>query len=436
MIVGSPNNWLGVDSRSYIEWAMPVLSSYRQVLSRPGAAAFSASGFLARLPISMVTLGIVLMVSARTDSYGLAGGISAALVVASCLAALLQGRLIDRLGQARVLLPAAAVCTVSLSLLVWAVEAGHRVPLPHVFAALAGATMPAVGAAVRARWTHVLDDPAQRQTAFALEAVVDEAVFLSGPPLATVLATTVDPAAGLVAAIVTGLTGTLIFCSLRGTEPPPHPGRSDDGVKVAMPWLLLLPVALISFAMGGLFGSTEVVTVAFAEDLGDKAVSGALLAIWALGSLVAGAITGAVHWRVGPANRMRLGVVALTALMAPTPLIGSAVAMGVLLFLAGFAIAPTLIGAVSFIEQTVPASRLTEGISMLHTTMAAGIAPGAAVAGVVVDVHGPHAAYLVPLGSGLLGVLAAVATRSGRSLGSRGEHVDQLVGTGDGTPDA
>ncbi len=415
---------------------MPVLAAYRQVLSKPGAAAFSASGFLARLPISMVTLGIVLLISARTDSYGLAGGISAALVIASCLAALLQGRLIDRLGQARVLLPAITICTVSLSLLVWAVEAGYRVPLPHIFAALAGATMPAVGAAVRARWTHVLKNPAERQTAFALEAVVDECVFLSGPPLATVLATTVDPAAGLVAAIVFGLVGTLVFCSLRGTEPPAHPTRSGSGAKVPMPWRQLLPVALISFALGGLFGSTEVVTVAFAEDLGDTAIAGVLLALWALGSLVAGFITGAVTWRSAPATRMRIGVVALTALMAPTPLIGSSVAMGVLLFLAGFAIAPTLIGAISFIEQTVPASRLTEGIAMLSTTMAAGLAPGAAVAGVVVDAHGPHTAYLVPLTSGLLGAVAAVSTRGGRSIGSPGEHVDELVATGDDPADA
>ena len=412
-----------------------MLAAYRQVLSKPGAAAFSASGFLARLPISMVTLGMVLLISARTDSYGLAGGVSAAFVVASCLAALLQGRLIDRLGQAKVLLPGVAICTVSLSLVVWAVEAGHRVPLPHIFAALAGATMPAVGAAVRARWTHVLTDPAERQTAFALEAVVDECVFLAGPPLATVLATTIHPTAGLVAAIAAGLVGTLVFCSLRGTEPPPHPGHTE-GVKVTMPWRLLLPVALISFAMGGLFGSTEVVTVAFAESRGDTAIAGLLLALWALGSLVAGVITGAVKWKSLPATRMRLGVVALTALMAPTPLIGSSVAMGVLLFLAGFAIAPTLIAAVSFIEQTVPASRLTEGISMLHTTMAAGIAPGAAVAGVVVDAHGPHAAYLVPLCSGLIGVVAAIGTGGGRSIGSRREHLDELVASGDGPPDA
>ena len=287
--------------RSSVRRPCPCSSAYRQVLSKPGAAAFSASGFLARLPISMVTLGIVLLISARTDSYGLAGGISAAFVIASCLAALLQGRLIDRLGQARVLLPAITICTVSLSLLVWAVEAGYRVPLPHIFAALAGATMPAVGAAVRARWTLRAENPAERQTAFALEAVVDECVFLSGPPLATVLATTVDPAAGLVAAIVFGLVGTLVFCSLRGTEPPPHPGHTD-GVKVAMPWRRLLPVALISFALGGLFGSTEVVTVAFAEDLGDKAIAGVLLALWAFGSLLAGFITGAVTWRSGPGD--------------------------------------------------------------------------------------------------------------------------------------
>jgi predicted MFS family arabinose efflux permease len=415
---------------------MPVLSAYRQVLSKPGTAAFSASGFLARLPISMVTLGIVLMVSAETDSYGLAGGISAAFVIASCVAALLQGRLIDRLGQSRVLLPAVGLCTVSLSLLVWSVEAGHRTPLPHVFAALAGATMPAVGAAVRARWTHVLDSPAERQTAFALEAVVDETVYLLGPPLATVLATAVQPAAGLVAAIVTGLVGTLLFCSLRHTEPPAHPIHSESGAKVAMPWRHLVPLALICLAMGGVFGSTEVVTVAFAEGLGEKSVAGLLLSLWAFGSLVAGVVTGAITWRSGPATRMRVGVVAFTALMAPTPLIDGAVAMGVLLFLAGFAIAPTLIAAVSFVEQTVPPSRLTEGIAILSTTIAAGIAPGAAVAGVVIDAHGPHAAYLVPVCSGLIGVVAAVATGGGRSIGSRGEHLDELVATGDGTPDA
>jgi predicted MFS family arabinose efflux permease len=266
--------------------------------------------------------------------------------------------------------------------------------------------------------------------------VVDETIYLVGPPLATVLATTIVPSAGLVAAIVAGLTGTIAFCSLRGTEPPPHPSHTEAGAKVAMPWGQLVPLALICLAMGGIFGSTEVVTVAFADGLGEKSVAGVLLSLWALGSLVAGLVTGTVTWRRTPASRMRIGVIAFTLLMAPTPLVGGAVAMGVLLFLAGFAIAPTLIASVSFIEQTVPPSRLTEGIALQTTTIAAGIAPGAAVAGVVIDAHGPHAAYLVPICSGLIGVVAAVGTRSRRSIGSPGEHVDELVGTGDDSADA
>lgn len=403
---------------------MPVLSAYRQVLSRPGAAAFSATGFLARLPISMVTLGIVLMVSAETDSYGLAGGISAAFVIASCLAALIQGRLIDRLGQARVLLPASAMCTVSLSLLVWAVDAGYRTPLPHVFAALAGATMPAIGAAVRARWTNALDGQAERETAFALEAVVDETVYLLGPPLATALATTLFPSAGLVAAIVAGLTGTIAFASLRATEPPVHPTHTDTGAKVAMPWGRLVPLALISLAMGGVFGSTEVVTVAFADSLGEKSVAGLLLALWAFGSLVAGVITGAVTWRRTPAARMRIGIVAFTVLMAPTPLVDSAPAMGVLLFLAGFAIAPTLIALFSAIERGVPAARLTEGIAISHTGLAAGLAPGAALAGLVIDAYGASPSYLVALGGGIVAALTSLALPS--SFGA--SHVQERSG--------
>ena len=361
---------------------MPVLSAYRQVLSKPGAAAFSASGFLARLPISMVTLGIVLLISARTDSYGLAGGISAAFVIASCLAALLQGRLIDRLGPGQ-----GARCPAVLDLHGQPLAAGlgGRGRLPGRRSPTSSPPWPAPPCP---RWVPrsgpagptCSTNPAERQTAFALEAVVDECIFLSGPPLATVLATTVDPAAGLVAAIVFGLVGTLVFCSLRSTEPPRAPGPHDDGVKVAMPWRLTAPGRADQLRAGRsvrLHRGRHRRLRRLARRQGDRRRAarpvGARLAR-SPASSPARSPGGA-----GPATRMRLGVVvALTALMAPTPLIGSSVAMGVLLFLAGFAIAPTLIGAVSFIEQTVPASRLTEGIAMLHTTMAAGIAPGAA----------------------------------------------------------
>ena len=353
---------------------MPVLSAYRQVLSKPGAAAFSASGFLARLPISMVTLGIVLLISARTDSYGAGrrhlGGAGHRLLPGRPAAGPADrpagpgpGAAARRSRSAR----SASRCWSGRS----RPATGCRSPTssPPWRGPPCPRWAPRSGPAGRmCSRTRPSGRPRSRSRPSSTSRV-----FLSGPPLATVLATTVDPAAGLVAAIVFGLVGTLVFCSLRGTEPPAHPAHSETASKVPMPWRQLLPVALISFALGGLFGSTEVVTVAFADSDSATRRSPACCsrcgrsARWSPASSPARSPGGA-----GPATRMRIGVVALTALMAPTPLIGSSVAMGVLLFLAGFAIAPTLIGAVSFIEQTVPASRLTEGIAMLHTTMAAG----------------------------------------------------------------
>ena len=87
---------------------MPLLSSYRRVLATPGALLFSATGLVARLPISMAGLGIVFLVQAGTGSYGTAGAVSAAYMVANALLAIAQGRLIDSLGQ-RVVLTVASV---------------------------------------------------------------------------------------------------------------------------------------------------------------------------------------------------------------------------------------------------------------------------------------------------------------------------------------
>ncbi|MGA9746155.1 MAG: MFS transporter, partial [Nocardioides sp.] len=181
-----------------------MLTTYRRVLSLPGALAFSLSGLLARLPISMVSLGIVLLVSTRTGSYSLAGSVSAAYIVANAVMAVVQGRLTDRFGQHRVLPAGAFVFSVALGLLMWSVETGRSAGWTHVFAFVAGASIPVVGSAVRARWTHLVANKQQLQTAFAFEAVMDEVVFIVGPTVVTLLATAIHPLAGLGTALVVG----------------------------------------------------------------------------------------------------------------------------------------------------------------------------------------------------------------------------------------
>ena len=388
---------------------MPLLSSYRRVLATPGALLFSSTGLVARLPISMAGLGIVFLVQAGTGSYGVAGSVAAAYMVANAVLAIAQGRLIDALGQRVVLSVASVLFGVSTGLLVVSVEADWPMASSYVAAAVAGGTLPSVGSAVRARWTHVLTAPPDLQTAYALEAVVDEAVYILGPIIVTVLATAIDPVAGLGTAAVLGTLGSLGFAAQRRTEPPAQPHDRSTGARPPMPWRTVLPLATVCAALGILFGAAEVTTVAFADEQGHQAWSGGLLAIWALGSLLAGVVTGAVTWRRGPSFRVRVGAVGMACAMAPLYFVGSIPLMGALLLVGGVAIAPTMIATMSLTQASVPPARLTEGMAIMQTGVIAGVAPGAALSGWVVDSHGASAAYLVSLGAGLLAAVAAQA---------------------------
>ena len=385
-----------------------MLTSYRRILAVPGGLPFSAAGMVGRLPISMMGLGIVLLVEAATGSYGLAGTVSAVYVVANAAFAIVQGRLLDRLGQARVLVPVVLVFALAASLLVVSVQGGWPRGTTWLLAAVAGAALPPAGSCVRARWSHVLRGrPRDLQTAFALEAVVDESVFMLGPILVTVLATAVHPAAGLATAVLSGLAGTLVLAAQRSTEPPPAPPRDSAVARPPLPWRTLVPLVAVQVGLGCIFGAAEVVTVAFADAQGSQAYAGPLLALWALGSLLAGLVTGALTWQRGPDFRVRLGALAMCAAMAPLALVDSVVVMGLALLVGGCAIAPTLIASTTLTEQVVPPGRLTEGMALLHTGVVAGVAPGAALAGVVVDHAGASMAYLVPLAAGVVAVVAA-----------------------------
>lgn len=388
-----------------------MLATYGRILGHPGTARFSATGLVARLPISMVGLGIVFLVEAQSGSYGLAGAVSAVTLVANAGFAILQARWTDRLGQSRVLPVAITVWGAALAALMWSVEQEWPLAATFALAAVTGAALPAVGSCVRARWAHVLEDPAQRQTAFALEAVADETVFMTGPIVVTLLATAVHPVAGLSAALVAGVTGTYLLSVQRGTEPPPHPVVVHRRDRPGMPWATVVPLSVVCLALGSLFGAAEVTTVAFSDEQGATAYAGVLLALWAAGSLIAGVVTGALVWRRTILERLRRGSAAMALTMLPLGLIDSMWVMGAVLFVAGFAIAPTLIASISLAEATVPPARLTEGLAFLQTGLVAGVAPGAAIAGLVVDAHGASAAYLVSVGGGVIALGAALLTR-------------------------
>ena len=60
-----------------------MLNKYRQAFAGNTAWRFSTAGFIARLPVSMVGIGILMYVEAERGSYTIAGAVSGSISIAA-----------------------------------------------------------------------------------------------------------------------------------------------------------------------------------------------------------------------------------------------------------------------------------------------------------------------------------------------------------------
>lgn len=392
---------------------------YADVLRVPGAAAFSGAGALARLPQSMVGIGTVLMVEGLYGSYAAAGRVSGVLVIAQALLSPQVARWVDRSGQRRVLLPMLALTTVSLAALV--VAAWLRAPeaLLWLFALLGGGSQGSYGSYVRARWSHAVREPKRLHTAYSLESAIDELGFIVGPVLATTLATAVLPPAGVAVAVVVGGAGALWFLAQRRTEPPlaTAPAGADRVGTVRAPGrrsaVLVpgMPVLAVTFvAMGTIFGASDVATVAFAQEQGNQGLSGLILAAFALGSLVAGLVYGALHLRSSLAVRFAVGLVALAAGVSLFLVTHSLLSLALVMSVTGLAIAPTIINGNAMAQALVPPERLTEALAWVSAALGVGASLGSWLAGTRIEEAGAAAGFHVAMGAAWASAVIALVT--------------------------
>jgi MFS family permease len=381
-----------------------VLTPYRDLLATPGGKVFSGAAFVARMPIAMIGLGIVLLVVSAEDRYGLAGAVSATFALVNAVAAPVISRLVDRLGQTTVLAPAVALYAGFLS--VFVVLVSLRAPVWTYFAtaALTGVFAPSIGSLVRARWGYVLGSGKRLTTAYAYESVLDEVIFVVGPLLVTVLATKVAPQAGLLSAVVLVVAGTAFLLAHRASEPPAHAGHADDHPSALRSPGLGLLMVVMAF-IGGVFGAVEISTVAFADHAGRAGLAGPLLACYAGGSATSGLVFGAIHWQVSARRRLMLGATTMTVTVVSLPFVGSLGVLALCLFVAGLGIAPTLISAFSLVERMVPEGTVTEGLTWSTTGLIVGFSAATWLSGRLVDDAGVSEAFTVAVGSGLLGLV-------------------------------
>ncbi|MDQ1736204.1 MAG: hypothetical protein QOH56_2455 [Pseudonocardiales bacterium] len=376
-----------------------MLAKYKAAFSRPGATAFTAAGFLFRFSMAVYPIALVLIISGRTGQYGFAGVVSGAYVIGGALGNPVAGTLVDRLGQHRVL-PPFLIAHVSVTAVMAVLIAGRAplwtLPLP---AALMGLTLINVGALTRARWSYLWPgDAPERSTAYSLESSLDELIFVLGPLSATILATHSPAVVTLCAAVALVAAGSVWLTGLRATEPPVTVHEPGEARSFALRHRGMLLITMVMVFMGAVFGSAEVVMVAFCGQHGNRASAGWVLACFAGGSGLAGLLYGARHWKTPLLRRFVLSAVAFGVLPFLYFAAGSIPALAVCTAIVGLGIAPTLIGGFGLVDSIVPARSLTEGLTWIGTGLSVGYGFGAALVGSIADAHGAHRAFIVPVG--------------------------------------
>ena len=394
-------------------------SPYQRLFMLPGAKAFCLSGAVARLPISMMSLGIVLALNHLYDNWTIAGTMSAAYVLAMSCVTPFYARAFDRFGQARVGRLALAVQIVAM--LAFAFAALVRVPIPLLFALaiIMGLTQFSFGALVRTRWSYALrgveDGEQLLNTAYAMEAAIDEIVFILGPILAAWLATSVHPVSQLfVPTVACGIGGT-IFGSPAASEDADQLTlrqlkRSGAKPKSVLLYAGVLPLLAVFIVFNMSFTSFDVSITATMKSMGLEPFLGLQLAMSAVGSCIGALVFGSCqlkgsHWAhmVMFLSLLTVGYVFFRLSM------DNLILLGVFEILAGLTVSPTFATGNLIVKDLVPAESLTEGLSWVTTAGTVGTSIGSSVAGIVLDASNPHVGMMLPFIFTLASVPLALA---------------------------
>jgi predicted MFS family arabinose efflux permease len=397
------------------------------IASSVGLRRLFATSILARLPLAMLSIGLLVHAQHLTGSFAAAGVVTGVYAIALGVGGPLLGQLVDRRGQTAVLLASATVAA-ALLVAIAAQPVGASLAVLLALAAGIGLAEPPVGACLRTQLPGLLSDPSAVRAAYALEASVVELTFIFGPPLALSVGALWSTGAALAAGGVVLLLATTAFAAQpasRSWRPAPAQRRPRGG-SLRSPAMRTLVIVLI--AVGVLLGADEVAVVAAATTLDSTAAAAPLLALWGVGSFAGGLLAARLGGGARTVAGLALVLGALTAgHLALIPAAGSVVALGGVLLLAGATIAPTEATVYAMVDYATSAATMTEAFAWLATAMAVGGAVGAASAGLLVNRAGPTAGFALAGGAGGLATLTTML-RS-RTLAPRQAPAITLINT-------
>ena len=403
---------IGAELKGLSTWLVVIPATYRRILSVSAVRAPLVGATIARLPFAALEFATVLLVQGETGSFADAGLVSGAYAIAVAISMPLQGRLIDRVGQTRVILVTTVISSAALVALVILAKGGAAVAPMMAASAVAGAFVPPIGTSIRTLWAGLITDPELRESAFTLDAVMLEVAFILGPVLIAVTIAVGSPAAAVIVNVVFTLVGCALFASSRASREW-RGGSHELGLLGPLRAPGVLTLMASGYGIGVTVGSIELGMTAFAANHGHRALSGALIAAQALGSFAGGMAYGSRTWR-GPAGR-RLMLLALVLGLTVVPLVAvpSLAAAFPLMLISGVALAPTTAVIYVMLDFLAPEGTAAEATGWVLMAVIAGAATGNAVGGAAVGASGPHAGLAIGLaGAAFTTLVAGLGRRS------------------------
>ena len=411
-----------------------VLRPYRLLAAVPHASTLMIASLLGRMHLPAIAMVMTFLIADWTGSYTAGGVLSAALTIGQAIAGPVRGRAADRSSAPRLLLITGGLYGLGLAVIALVARPGGLLDgstwwslLP--VALLTGLATPPVSQIGRGMWPRIADGPA-REAAYAVEATLQELLFVISPILAASAVAFWNPVVAMLLCAVMSMVGPAVFAGalwragLR--EAPTRSG--NDGQAAGSLFRVPGFVPLLGFGalVVGALVSVDLVLVGWSRNRGTPELAGVLAALWAIGSLAGGLLMGGVGGR--PRVWLRglmtgIGLVALVPVLPPVADPASPWLVAAVLLVGGTAVAPLLAAINGRLAELAPADRRSEAFGWFSTASTGGITVASPVAGWMLDHAGPAAAAAVGGAAALLavGLVARHSVRGSRVRGRTGE---------------
>lgn len=385
-----------------------LLAHYATFFRLPGVPRLLATALVARMPVGMMSLALLMHLRELSGSFAFAGGIVGTYLVAMAVCAPIQGRLADRYGPRGILTATGLVQPVALGLLLFAAPLQLSLAVLGPLAVIAGAFMPPISVLTRTLWRHRFERADERRTAFAVDSVLIEINFTIGPALVGLLLLLGTPALAFGATWLAAASAAPLFVISGAQRYWKHAPGGAHHLLGPLTEPRLLIVYATSMALTFSFGMLEVGYPGFAARAGMPAFGGALLAICSIGSAIGGVAYGGTHLALPLERQLPRLLLLLAVPFGAHAFAVSAWVLTPLALIAGLMIAPALTALSLLVTQYAPAHYATEAFTWMQTCILSGVGAGMAVGGQLIEAVGPWGAFACAAGAAVVAALVSL----------------------------